>query len=152
MTTPLCIATDFVVSLMEKNYESLGFLPRPKLEEYAQRGQVLLELENDEPCGYLVYGNGWPRLRIYQACIQYDARRREHGISLVTKLVRVADERRCEMITLWCADDLDANAFWKVAGFSFGGQREGGMKRGRKHNLWVMRLQTCQLELQPNLP
>ena len=142
----------FLTSLMEKNYEAVGFIPRPKLEEYAARGQVLIETENETPCGYLVFGNGWPRLRIYQACIQYDARRREHGIALVERVIREADVRGCDSISLWCADDLDANNFWKAAGFAFGGQREGGMKRGRKHNLWVMRLPTAQMELSmPNV-
>lgn len=138
---------DYIASLMEKNYEAVGFIPRPRLEHYSASGQILVELENDEPCGYLVYGNGWPRLRIYQACIQYDARRREHGLKLVERLILEADRMGCEMISLWCADDLDANTFWKSAGFQFGGQRNGGAKRGRKHNLWVFRLQTAQLQL-----
>ncbi len=132
---------------MERNYEAVGFLPRPKLEEYAHRGQLLAATENDDFCGYLVYGNGWPKLRVYQACIQYDARRREHGMSLVGRLIRIAAEKDCEMISLWCADDLEANDFWKTAGFVFGGQREGGKKRGRKHNLWTMRLPTKQMQL-----
>lgn len=137
----------YVESLMEQNYEAVGFLPRPKLEEYAARGQILGATENGEPCGYLVYGNGWPRLRIYQACIQYDARRREHGLNLVAQLIGVATAKDCELISLWCADDLEANNFWKIAGFMFGVQREGGRKRGRKHNLWTMRLPTRQMQL-----
>lgn len=137
----------FVVSLMKKNCEAVGFIPIPKLEQYGRNGQVLIGYENNDPCGYLVYGHRRPRLRIYQACIQYDARRRENGMKLVSKLVKIAEQRGCEMITLWCADDLEANLFWKASGFVFGGQREGGIKRGRKHNLWIMRLQTSQLEL-----
>lgn len=137
----------YVESLMAQNYESVGFLPRPKLEDYLTRGQVLIESENGDPCGYLVYGNGWPRLRVYQACIQYDARRREHGMNLVARLIRCAAERGCEMISLWCAEDLDANTFWKAAGFAFGGQRDVGNRRGRKHNLWTMKLPTRQMQL-----
>lgn len=137
----------FIVDLMRKNYESIGFIPIPKLDYYASKGQILMESENEDPCGYLIYGNGWPRLRIYQACIQYDARRREHGLRLVARVIREGLKRQCEIISLWCADDLDANEFWKSAGFSFGGKREGGIHRGRKHNLWIFRLPSKQLEL-----
>src|SRR6266511_590796 len=88
-----------------KGYEDVRFLPRPKQAEYASRGQLLTETENGDPCGYLVWGNGWPRMRVYQACIQHDARRLEHGLGLVRRLVRIAVEKDCETITLWCADD-----------------------------------------------
>lgn len=85
----------YVVSLMEKNYEAVGFIPRPRLSYYAERGQLLMETENQDLCGYLVFGAGFPKLRIYQACIQYDARRREHGLNLVKRLIQtaLADEK-----------------------------------------------------------
>jgi hypothetical protein len=151
-TAPLIRSGDllgFVRSLMEKNYEAVGFLPMPRLEEYAERGQILTTTENGDLCGYLVWGNRWPRLRVYQACVCYDARRREHGLAMVRDLLRIATESNCDMVSLWCADDLEANSFWQTAGFRFGGQRSGGHKRGRKHNLWVITLETRQLLL-PN--
>lgn len=135
---------------MEKNYEAVGFLPLPRLEEYAQRGQILLQTENDDPCGYLAFGNGWPTLKVYQCCIQYDARRLEHATALVNRLVVIGRQRGCTAISLWCADDLDANAFWKASGFHFGGQRDVGNRRGRKHNKWVLWIpDTPQLHLFP---
>jgi L-amino acid N-acyltransferase YncA len=79
--------------------------------------------------------------KVYQACIQYDARRREHGLSLVATLVRKATEAGFGAIALWCADDLESNDFWRSAGFRWAGMREGGKRRGRKHNRWVMPLQ-----------
>ncbi len=129
-------AIPYICDLMAKNYEAVGFLPRPRLEEYVRRGQVLLQTENDEPCGYLAFGNGWPSLKVYQCCIQYDARRLDHATDLVLRLIAVARERGCTSISLWCADDLDANSFWRAAGFKFGGQRDNGNRRGRKHNHW----------------
>jgi hypothetical protein len=137
----------YVEDLMRENYEAVGFIPKPRLEHYGRSGQILLESENGELCGYLIFGNGCQRLKVYQACIQHDARRRQHGLSLVGRLIKEASIRRCEMISLWCADDLDANGFWKEAGFMFGTQRKGGKKRDRMHNLWIMRLPTPQLRL-----
>src|ERR1035437_8065890 len=103
----------YVESLMRQNYEAVGFIPKPRLEQYALRGQLLVENENDEPCGYLVFGKtAWPYLRVYQSVVQYDARRREHGLALVRRLVAIGQERGAAAISLWCADALDANVFW----------------------------------------
>ncbi len=132
---------NYIDALAHKNSEALSFLPRPMLEHYAGAGQILMAHENDEPCGYLIHGNGDRWCKIYQACIQYDARRREHGFELVRRLVRKADSQGFEAISLWCADDLDSNDFWRAAGFTFAGQREGGRRRGRKHNRWILWLQ-----------
>ena len=130
----------YVSDLMRKNYEAVGFIPKPRVEAYLQKNQVLFQTENDDPCGYLIFGNGWPTLKVYQCCIQYDARRLEHATNLVKRLITEAYDRWCTSISLWCADDLEANSFWGSSGFVFQGQREGGRARGRKHNLWVMKL------------
>jgi hypothetical protein len=80
----------YVRDLMEKNYEAVGFIPLPRLEDYALRGQILVQHENDEPCGYLAFGNGWPVLKVYQCCIQVDARRAAQATVLVDKLISIA--------------------------------------------------------------
>jgi L-amino acid N-acyltransferase YncA len=129
---------DYVVSLSKKHYEEIGFLPKPRLEQYNQAGQLWSELENGELCGFMVWGAGWPVLRVYQVCIQYDAQRREHGINLVMRLITKADTEGYEAISCYVADDIEANKFWKQSGFTCIGQREGGARRGRKHNHWVM--------------
>jgi GNAT superfamily N-acetyltransferase len=127
----------YIQDLSRKHYEEIGFLPRPRLEQYVESGQVFMEHENGDPCGFLVWGSGFPVLRIYQACIQYDAQRRQHGYALVRRLIEKADAGGYECISLWCADDLDANDFWKSCGFQWSGIRDGGVRRGRKHNRWM---------------
>jgi len=138
----------YVRSLMEKNYEAVGFIPLPRLEDYCQRGQVIVQYENGDPCGYLAFGNGWPVLKVYQCCIQVDARRATQATLLVQRLIEIARERNCVAISLWCAEDLESNGFWRAMGFHFGGQRQGGSARGRKHNKWVRFVTGCaQLQL-----
>lgn len=132
------IPLHYVTDLMARNYDAVGFLPRPKLEAYADAGQLLMQYENGEPCGYLVYGNGWPVLKVYQCCIQVDARRAAQASALVNHLIDIARRRHCTAVSLWCADDLESNQFWAAIGFQFAGAREGGAKRGRIHNRWVM--------------
>lgn len=129
---------DYVCALSKKHYEQIGFLPRPRLEKYAESGQLWAETENDEWCGFMVWGAGWPVLRVYQVCIQYDARRREHGFRLVRRLIEKADLGGYEAISCYVADDIEANDFWRAAGFRCLGQRQGGSNRGRRHNHWVM--------------
>lgn len=133
------MSVQYAVDLARKNSEALSFIPRPRIEAYAEAGQLLVATENGEPCGFLIYGGGWPILKVYQCCIQYDARRRHAGLDLVRRLIAIA-AARCQDISLWCADDLDANEFWRSAGFSLVGQREGGTRRGRKHNAWYLRV------------
>lgn len=136
----VALAVRYADDLARKNSEALSFIPAPRIEEYAREGQLWVATENDEPCGFLIFGDGWPQTRIYQACIQYDARRREHGMALVAALSARATAMGCTDIRLWCADDLDSNEFWRSAGFQYCASRRGGRRRGRKHNLWALRL------------
>lgn len=138
----------YVTDLMEKNYEAVGFLPAPRVAAYFESGQVLVQLENGEPCGYLIYGFGWPALKVYQCCIQVDARRRESGAALVRRLIEVAEKRGCCTINLYCADDLESNGFWEAMGFHFAGTRDNGNRRGRLHNRWVLWVEAA---IQPDL-
>ena len=128
---------NFLIDLARRHTDEIGFIPRPKLEQYFESGQVLLESENDEPCGFLVFGSGWPRLKIYQACVAYDAQRRQHGLALVGKLIARAASAGYDAISLWCADDLAANEFWRAAGFQKTRTKQGGSRRGRRLNLWI---------------
>ena len=64
-------AVKYAADLMRKNYEAVGFLPIPRLLGYAKAGQLWLQYENDEPCGYLAFGNGWPVLKVYQCGAAY---------------------------------------------------------------------------------
>jgi ribosomal protein S18 acetylase RimI-like enzyme len=89
-------------------------------------------------CRFMVWGAGWPVLRVYQVCIQYDAQRREHGMRLIRRLISKADVEGYEAISCYVADDIQANDFWQAAGFRKIGQREGGRKRARVHNHWVL--------------
>jgi len=124
----------FVMSLMRSNRESVGGLPRPAIEERLARGTLLLGLLNDEPAGYLMWDISAGLLRIPQACIQYDARRRRYGEALVARML--GDNPTAQEIRLRCAADVDANLFWRDMGFTCVGTVQGGRRRGRLLNCW----------------
>lgn len=142
LVIPCSTAVKYAVDLARKNSEAVSFIPTPRLEQYAESGQLMIEAENNDPCGFLVFGNTFPILKIYQACIQYDARRIHHGLNLLRRLIIYAEHYGFTAISLYCADDLEANRFWQAAGFQFAGQRLGGQRRGRMHNRWTMYLET----------
>jgi hypothetical protein len=121
---------------MRSNRESVGGLPAPAVSERIGRGTLKLGELNGEPCGYLLYDYRDGILRIPQACIQYDARRRKYGVALVNELL--AEYPGADEIRLRCAADLEANLFWRDMGFACVGTTKGGSRRGRRINSWVM--------------
>lgn len=130
----------YVVSLMRANRESVGGLPAPAILERIERGTVLLAEINGDPVGYVLYDFRDGVLRIPQACIQYDARRRKYGEALVARMMeRHAAEIR--EVNLRCAADLEANVFWRDMGFTCVGTLAGGKRRGRTINVWTMWLE-----------
>ncbi len=126
----------YVMSLMRANRESVGGLPKPAIAERLVRGTALLARLNDDPCGYLIWDLRNERLRMIQACIQYDARRRKYGEMLVATLF--AAHSHIDEAVLRCAADLEANVFWRDMGFTCVATSPGGKRRGRTINTWVM--------------
>ena len=135
----------FIDDLARKNSEALSFIPRPKLDHYARYGQIILGMENDQPCGFLVHGRGSAVMKVYQACVCYDARRWRHGFAMVEELKRRALRSGCAAIRLRCAADLEANAFWLACGFSLVAVEQGGKRRKRLINVYRMDLDVPRL-------
>lgn len=125
----------YVMALQRANRESVGGLPSPAMQERIDRGTLALASINDDPVGYLLYDLRDGILRIAQACIQYDARRRTYGEQLWQWLVNRHGPQMREA-RLRCAADIDANVFWQSQGFTCLGIVKGGTRRGRLINLW----------------
>ena len=125
---------------MKQNYEAVGFLPMPVVEKYLAANQLWFQYENNEPCGYLIFGNGYPVCKVYQCCIQTDARRQNAASLLIRALIDRCNHHGFSSISLWCAEDLESNMFWQSMGFLKNGTRQGGKHRQRVHNHWVLKL------------
>lgn len=80
-------------------------------------GRLLFQFENNDPCGFLLLGPPKKTWRIYQTCVQPDARRIEHATTLIDTIKRRAHAANVHQIELWCAADLEANQFWQAVGF-----------------------------------
>lgn len=108
----------YVVALQKRHADALGFIPRLALEQKIELGRIRLARENGEPAGFLHHGSlARPEVRVFQAAIQYDARRRRMGLALVDDLVRRATDAGARGVSLRCLSFLEANEFWDAAGF-----------------------------------
>src|SRR4051794_2286503 len=117
----------YVVHLQKRHADALGFLPRAALAEKIGRGQVWLSLENGEPAGFLHHGSlAVPEVRIFQAAVQYDARRRHLGLALVQSLAASAGGGGARGISVRCLAFPDPNRFWGAGGFPVAEPGPGG--------------------------
>jgi N-acetylglutamate synthase-like GNAT family acetyltransferase len=134
----------YVVHLQKRYADALGFLPRAALAEKIELGQVWLSLENGEPAGFLHHGSlAVPEVRIFQAAVQYDARRRHLGLALVQSLADRAAATGARGISLRCLSFLEANDFWRAAGFTLLGTETGA--KGTL-NVWAQQIEASPTE------
>lgn len=143
---------NFVLHWMRKEHDALGFMPREAVQTKLARGDVVVATENGELAGYCLFGKSYAHARfirpIFQACVDFDARRQKLGLELVGAVERDAVEQGQSLVRLWCRASLPANVFWKAAGYELAGQREGGAKRKTPCNLWVKRVRPmCAAEV-----
>lgn len=113
----------FLDFLQGREKHALGFLPYQALRQAIELDRVLLCYENDEPAGYTIHGPPKAESKIYQVVVCDDVRRIEHGTALIEAVKLRANRAQGEILSLHCAEDLDANAFWKALGFEFTGTR-----------------------------
>lgn len=133
-------AYQYWLHLARKHTDELGFLPAPAVARLINAGRLITELENNEPCGFLLHGPARQVLRVYQTCVQLDARRIHHALNLVADLRARALAGGSRAIVLHCAADLDANTFWRAAGFTMVGSRVKSKRRDREQFKWVLPL------------
>ena len=130
----------YVDQLQKKNAESLSFYPKQVFEREKEKGRLFLGLLNGQPCGYIYVGAQGTTVKCHQVCIQYDARLRMYGASLVSALETYAAEGNATSVSLRCGFDIDANKFWKALGYEVVAIVDGGVRRMRKINVWRKQL------------
>jgi GNAT superfamily N-acetyltransferase len=134
---------DFILGLMRQNTNALGFIPDGSIEhQYVANGRHIIQTERGRPVGYILHGKPTAGgvLTIAQACIEYDKREKGYGIDVVNTLIERAKQTNCRAITLRCAEDLAANAFWKMTGFEHTSTLTVANTRRRKLNVYTLDL------------
>lgn len=125
-THPIRLATltdvRFIDHLQRIYTDAVGFMPRQALHEAIDESRITLATENDSPAGYLLTR---PKLRyqdklasIVQAAVAMDAQRRHHGLSLLHRFELQCIRTGKIAIQACCAVGVEANEFWRLAGFT----------------------------------
>lgn len=132
------LTVTYLDHLQKSNADDLAFYPLSTLEKALQAGHVLHCEENGETAGYLWFGAVRPGFDtiVYQACIDYEARRRHLGWAMVRDLIAIAKAGGATGIRLKCASSAESNAFWLAIGFECVAVKNGGIKRGRDLNCY----------------
>lgn len=128
----------YIVSLSKRHAEELGFLPRAAMAAYVTRNRVTIARENGDHVGYFLTGGYAEQIRIFQACVQLDARGLGHAQQLLGGLVARAACAGSSRITLHCRDGLESNGFWAACGFTIAGLKLGGGARRKIVNEWEL--------------
>jgi GNAT superfamily N-acetyltransferase len=134
--TRLAVGSDwpYVEALRRREGDALGFIPKDRylsvLEERPSHGRnrwhyerVLLASDDGEPTGFCYAG--FPRTgvaKLWQVCVQEDARRWHRALLLVGKVEAEARRRGMRSVEARVAADLDANLFWRAAGYEVIGE------------------------------
>ena len=134
----------YIDHLQKQNANDLSFYPLTTLQAAIESGRVLTCEDNGEPAGYIWHGPVRPGtdVIIYQACVDYETRRRHLGFGMVGQLVSLCKAAHSKGIRLRCASSSDSNEFWQQIGFYCTKVTEGGIKRARQINHWRTDVQT----------
>lgn len=128
----------FVVALQKAHAAALGFLPRQALREKIRLGQVLLARVGGARAAFLHHGSlARPEARLFQIAVTDAARGRGVGRALVNHFLQRATSAGALGASLRCLWFLDANRFWRAAGFRVHASEPGA--KGLL-NVWVRRL------------
>lgn len=132
------ITLQYIDHLQKQNADDLAFYPLTTLEQAVKTKHVLTCEDNGEYAGYLWHGPARPGrdVVIYQACVDYESRRRHLGYGMVGDLVQIAKVSGSLGIRLRTASSSESNGFWRGIGFYCTRVSKGGVKRGREINHW----------------
>jgi len=146
MSIELATAKDFnyIIELSKRHAEELGFIPRAALLNHLEAGRMTVARENGDDVGYFLTNRvGQKQVRIFQACVQLDARGLKHGLALLSDLVTRCAITGSHHITLHCRDGLESNNFWSACGFTKRRIFPGGLARGKIIHEWELDLSTA---------
>jgi hypothetical protein len=144
----------YIDHLQKQNADDLAFYPITTLEKAIEDHRVITCEDNDETAGYIWHGPVRPGYDtiIYQACVDYDSRRRHLGWDMVGNLIGMCRAGSATGIRLRCASSSESNEFWQLIGFYCTNVKAGGVKRSRDINHWRTDIQPTLFTLPPVVP
>jgi|TARA_Y100000310_G_scaffold274041_1_gene289805 hypothetical protein len=144
----------YIDYLQKKNADDLAFYPIAALEKALDMDRVITCQDNEEPAGYIWHGPIRPGFDavIYQACVDYQSRRRHLGWDMVRKLINICKVGSGTGVRLRAASSSDSNDFWRQIGFYCTKVTQGGVRRSREINHWRTDVQRPLFTIDPVSP
>jgi ribosomal protein S18 acetylase RimI-like enzyme len=148
------LSLKYVDHLQKQNADDLAFYPLTTLEKAIEERRLLSCEDNGECAGYLWHGPArvGRDVVIYQACVDYESRRRYLGYGMVSELLELAKASGSLGVRLRTASSSESNEFWEGIGFYCTNVTQGGVKRGRKINHWRTDVQKPLFVVPPVMP
>lgn len=131
------VVVDYCDAAQRRDSHAIGWLASSMILEQHRSAKIWICRRNGDDVGYLLArSNRLREHRVIQAWVRPDARMVEHGRALVAAFREAAVAERGDQCRLYCADDLAANEFWRVLGWTRRSWRYGAKDR----RLWLYTL------------
>jgi GNAT superfamily N-acetyltransferase/predicted nucleic acid-binding protein len=143
----VCNFISTVQKFADSNRKSFGFLPQSAFLDQANNGRlwVVVDTEENECLGYLMFGGKFPTLKIFHLFIAKKYRRKQIGKALLNKFESYAEKNNFLSVNARVAADLVSNKFWDKSGYNLIKQVRGGKTTNRNINLRIKELNTPSL-------
>ena len=126
----------WIISEAKKGTNQIGFIPQSRYEQYHQAGSLFVCVDQNELLAFIAVGRRHPTAKIHQLWTRNDVRRHLAASLLVATFTEQACKAGCRQIEARVASDLEANHFWKSAGFIKVGTHHPANARKREINVY----------------
>ena len=124
-----------VTALWRANSAVLGFFPAGAFDDYADKGQILIALDQGEQCvGYLLYRTSRDVAIIVHLCVS--PKHRESGIAKMLVDALRNETNQLRGIRLSCRRDFSVSRLWPKLGFVALSDRPGRSVDGMPLTTW----------------
>lgn len=131
----------YVIELQKVWSNAVGFLTRTAIRQKLSRGQGVLVGYGGLEAGYLLHGVGRNGVLVCsQVAVSPQVLRSTLGTQLVAEMESRAVTLGVDVLRLRCREELGANAFWPVLGFSLTATIGRKSSRGQRVLEWTKHL------------
>ena len=134
-----------VCLLSDLNKKRLGFMPKGAMQDYANKGNIIIAINGDKLAGYLLYREAkkYNKISITHVCVD-DLYRGQHiSDNLVAELKNISINTNG--IFLYCRKDYKVN-LWRRCGFTVRHDKPGRSKQGSVLEYWWFSNQRTSLQ------
>lgn len=134
------VIVDRICQLMKIETEKVGFIPRPRVRQHIERELYRLQIDQNEIVGYMIHGPARDVVAVHQAVVDLSCRRLGFAQAMAADLEQWARSRAANALRLVCRDDLEAQQFWRAAGYQAIGWEPAGVKRRHPKTIFLREL------------